>query len=246
MNNLCSKNIVITGASRGIGRAIALAFAQPGNNIIINCVKNAEKLNEVKEEITKNGANCLTFTGDISNIDDTHKMFELMHDNFGTTDILINNAGISVIGLFQDMTRTQWDNIINVNLNSVFNCCHFAVPDMIKKHSGKIINISSVWGIAGASCEVAYSSTKGAINAMTKALAKELAPSNIQINAVACGAIDTDMNAFLDEEETACLIDEIPTGRLGKPEEVAAFVKQLCDGNSYLTGQVIKFDGGWI
>lgn len=272
MNSLNQKTIIVTGASRGIGRAIALEFAIPGNNILINCIKNTEKLNEVKEEIIKRGANCLTFVGDVSNFETARMMFNLAHNGFtdggtagntasnlntgaginsdtdtnGHTDILINNAGISVVGLFQDMSRSEWDNIINVNLNSVFNCCHFAVSDMLKKHAGKIINISSVWGVEGASCEVAYSATKGAINSMTKALAKELAPSGIQVNAVACGAIDTDMNAFLNDEEKQCLMEEIPAGRLGRPEEVARFVKQLCEGNSYLTGQVICFDGGWL
>ena len=151
-----------------------------------------------------------------------------------------------MVGLFQDMERSEWDRLIHTNLGSVYNCCHFAIPEMIRQQKGKIINISSVWGVAGASCEVAYSASKGAVNALTRALAKELAPSNIQVNAVACGAIDTDMNAFLTEEDRALLIEEIPAGRLGIPAEVGTLVKNLCEGNDYLTGQVIQLDGGWI
>ena len=135
---------------------------------------------------------------------------------------------------------------MNTNLTSVFNCCKLAIPDMVAKQAGKIINISSVWGVAGASCEVAYSATKGAVNAFTKALAKELAPSNIQVNAIACGAIDTEMNQWLEEDDLISLIDEIPSGRLGKAEEVADLVYHLGYKNAYLTGQVIGLDGGWI
>ena len=169
-----------------------------------------------------------------------------MKKEFGNVDILINNAGISMIGLFQDMTRDEWERIINTNLGSLYNCCHFAIPDMVKNKCGKIINISSVWGIAGASCEVAYSASKGGVNALTRALAKELAPSNIQVNAIACGAIDTDMNHFLSDDELTSLTDEIPAGRLGTPDEVGNLVRSLCDGSSYLTGQIIQLDGGWI
>ena len=173
-------------------------------------------------------------------------MFDIVNSRFGRVDILINNAGISIVGLFQDMTRAEWDRLMNVNVGSVYNCCHFAVPNMIHNHGGKIINISSVWGVCGASCEVAYSATKGAINSFTKALAKELAPSNIQVNAIACGAINTDMNAFLSEEDMASLIDEIPAQRLGTGEDVAKLILDLTSGNDYLTGQIIQLDGGWI
>ncbi len=161
-------------------------------------------------------------------------------------DVLVNNAGISYIGLLQDMTSDDWDRIVRTNLTSVFNCCRLAIPYMVEKKCGKIINISSVWGVAGASCEVAYSATKGGINAFTKALAKELAPSGIQVNAIACGAIDTEMNHFLNQEELIDLIDEIPAGRLGKAEEVADLAYHLGYKGSYLTGQVIGLDGGWI
>ena len=144
------------------------------------------------------------------------------------------------------MTIDDWNNIMQTNLTSVFNCCKLAIPGMVNAKSGKIINISSVWGNVGASCEVAYSATKGAINAFTKALGKELAPSNIQVNAIACGAIDTQMNHFLSEDDLAELINEIPANRLGQTSEVADLVYQLCQNNEYLNGQVIKLDGAWI
>ena len=159
--------------------------------------------------------------------------------------MLVNNAGIAYIGLLQDMTVSDWQRIVNTNLTSVFNCCKLAIPLMLSARQGKIINISSVWGNVGASCEVAYSATKGGINAFTKALAKELAPSNIQVNAVACGAIDTEMNQWMEEEDLIGLVEDIPAGRLGRAEEVADLVYHLGYKNAYLTGQVIGLDGGW-
>ena len=165
---------------------------------------------------------------------------------FGGVDVLVNNAGISYIGLLQDMSTEDWERMLRTNLTSVFNCCKLAVPYMISQKQGKIVNISSVWGVVGASCETAYSATKGGINALTKALAKELAPSNIQVNAIACGAIDTEMNQWMDEDDLIALVDEIPSGRLGRAEEVADLVYHLGYKESYLTGQVIGLDGGWI
>ena len=240
------KTIVITGASRGIGRAIAIELAGKDTNIVINCVNNVDKLNEVKAIIESKGSECETFAGDMGCFEDVQKMFDLCLQRFGQVDVLINNAGISIVGLFQDMNEDEWHKICNTNIDSVFNCCHFAVKDMMKRHCGTIINISSVWGLYGASCEVAYSATKGAVNAFTRALAKELAPSGIQVNAVACGAIDTEMNGHLSDEDKAELAEEIPAGRFGSPQEVAELVKSLTGMNSYLTGQIITLDGGWI
>ena len=174
---------------------------------------------------------------------DTCKALNL---DFGGVDILINNAGISIIGLFQDLSRADWMRLMDTNVGSVYNCCHFAIPHMVHEKCGKIINISSVWGIAGASCEAAYSASKGAVNALTRALAKELAPSNIQVNAIACGVIDTDMNGFLSVEERTALEAEIPAGRFAQPEEVAEAVLQVIKMPTYLTGQVISMDGGYI
>jgi 3-oxoacyl-[acyl-carrier protein] reductase len=164
---------------------------------------------------------------------------------FGQIDVLVNNAGISHIGLLSDMTVEEWNTIVSVNLTSVFSTCKCIVPSMVQRQSGKIINISSVWGNVGASCEVAYSACKGGMNAFTKALGKELAPSSIQVNAIACGCIDTSMNQCFSAEERDALCDEIPAGRFGQPREVAALALQLATGNDYLTGQVITLDGGW-
>ena len=144
------------------------------------------------------------------------------------------------------MSIEQWDRLLKTNLTAVFLCCRRAIPGMVKKQAGKILNVSSVWGVCGASCEAAYSASKGGVNAMTRALAKELAPSHIQVNAVACGAIDTEMNGFLDAEEKEMLLEEIPAGRMGTPEEAASLLLKLAEAPEYLTGQVIGFDGGWI
>lgn len=244
--NTDKKTIIVTGASRGIGKAIALSLAAPDVNMIISCSKSEDLLIETRDEIIKRGADCTTFVGDMGDYSTVLEMFDIAIGKYGKIDILINNAGIASIGLFQDMTPDEWNNILSINLNSVYNCCHFAVNDMLKHHTGRIINISSVWGLYGASCEVAYSASKGAINSFTKALAKELAPSNIQINAIACGAIDTEMNNHLSPDEMQDLCDEIPAGKFGSPEGVANLVKLILSSDTYLTGQVIQYDGGWI
>lgn len=240
------KTVFVTGSSRGIGKAIALKYAKEGYNVIINCIHRQNELFQIREEILSYGVGCLAFIGDMGNYQTAEELFQMAKEQFDGVDILINNAGVSYVGLFTDMQPEDWNRIITTNLTCVFNCCRLAVPAMVSKHAGKIINISSVWGIVGASCEVAYSASKGAINAFTMALAKELAPSNIQVNAVACGAIETEMNQFLSDEDKEALIEEIPANRFGCTKEVADFVFQLTDGNGYLNGQVIKFDGAWI
>lgn len=241
-----NRTVLITGSSRGIGKAIALKFAREGFNVIINCSRQENELLLLKEEIESYRVPCMSYIGNVGDYDVVANMILQAQQRFGTIDILINNAGISYVGLFTDMDIAKWNEIINTNLTSVFNCTRLVVPDMISRKEGKIINISSIWGSTGASCEVAYSASKGGINAFTKALAKELAPSNIQVNAVACGAIDTRMNHFLCEEELSALIEDIPAGRFGKTEEVADFVYQLAVGNDYINGQIIHMDGAWI
>ena len=243
---MAKKVVLVTGASRGIGKAIAVKFAKKGYNVVISCAHREAELMQAKKEIEGYQVSCLAFVGDMGDISTCETMFQQIKKQFGTLDVLVNNAGISYIGLLQDMTSDDWDRIVRTNLTSVFNCCKLAIPIMLSAEKGKIINISSVWGNVGASCEVAYSATKGGINAFTKALAKELAPSNIQVNAVACGAIDTEMNQWLEEEELISLVEEIPAGRLGRAEEVADLVYHLSYKDSYLTGQVIGLDGGWI
>lgn len=240
------KTILVTGASRGIGKAIAIKYAKKGYNVVINCIQNEVLLLKVKKEIESYQVSCLAFVGDMGDFQAASNLFSEIKKLYGSIDILVNNAGISYVGLLADMSVEDWNKVINNNLTSVFNCCKLAIPDMVAKKHGKIINISSVWGKVGASCEVAYSTTKGGINAFTKAIAKELAPNNIQVNAVACGAIDTEMNDFLDDDEILTLIQEIPAGRLGRVEEVADFVYAITHKNEYLNGQVINLDGGWI
>ena len=243
---MAKKVVLVTGASRGIGKAIAVKFAKKGYNVVISCAHREAELMQAKKEIEGYQVSCLAFLGDMGDMSTCETMFQQIKKQFGTLDVLVNNAGISYIGLLQDMTSDDWDRIVRTNLTSVFNCCKLAIPMMLSAEKGKIINISSVWGNVGASCEVAYSATKGGINAFTKALAKELAPSNIQVNAVACGAIDTEMNQWMEEDDLITLVDEIPAGRLGRAEEVADLVYHLGYKNSYLTGQVIGLDGGWI
>lgn len=240
------KTVFITGSSRGIGKACALTFARNGWNVVINCKNNKQAMDSVEAEIIKSGAACLALQGDVSDYSIVYSFYNKIEETFGSVDVLINNAGISKIGLLQDMKPDEWNEILQTNLSSVYNCSSLAIPMMLSRGHGKIINISSVWGIAGASCEVAYSATKGGINALTQALGKELAPSNIQVNAIACGAIDTEMNQFLSAEEKDCLLDEIPSCRMGRAEEVGELAYSLATGHDYMTSQIIRLDGGWI
>lgn len=242
------KNAIITGASRGIGRSIATLLAANGYNVVINNSKSENELLAVYEEIKKYPIKCGCYTGSLSNPDNALKLLETAHNVFEDepVSILVNNAGIAHVGLLQDMSFDEWNNIVNVNLSSVFYMSKLVIPDMLKESEGKIINISSVWGLCGASCETAYSATKGGINSFTKALGKELAPSNIQVNAIACGAVDTAMNSCFTKEDLDNLCDDIPAGRMAKPDEIAEFTLQLINAPTYLTCEVIKMDGGWI
>lgn len=241
------KTVLITGASRGIGAAIARQFADNGYHIIINCINSKDKLLQLKKELENiYHITCFASVGDIGSEDYVNSLFSEIRTLYGSLDVLVNNAGISMTGLLTDMTLSQWNQIIQTNLTSVFLCSKAAAALMITQHSGCIVNISSVWGNVGASCEVAYSSSKGGVQAFTKALAKELAPSNIQVNAIACGAIDTDMNKHLSDSEINELVHEIPACRMGTPDEVANSVYSLANSPAYLTGQIIALDGAWI
>ena len=241
------KTVLITGASRGIGKAIALRFAAEGYHIFLNANKSINSLENVKELIETNyHTNCTLVPGDVGNPDDVRKIFSTIAATHKGLDVLINNAGIAYMGLLTDMTDEEWDQIIQTNLSSVFYCCRAALPHMISQKKGRIINISSMWGTSGASCEAAYSATKAGVHGLTKALAKELAPSNIQVNAIACGVIDTAMNQQLSEEDKIVLKNEIPASRFGTPEEVAEVVLQLATSPGYLTGQIIGVDGGYL
>ena len=240
---LDGKVAVVTGANTGLGQGMSVALAQAGAKVVGVARRSCE---DTKKLIEADGGEFAEVIADLSDMSAIEVIVNGALAAFGKVDILVNNAGISIIGLFQDMTRDEWDRIMNVNVGSVYNCCHFAIPDMINAKSGRIINISSVWGNAGASCEAAYSATKGAVNSLTKALAKELAPSGICVNAIACGAIDTDMNSFLSDEDKLSLFEEIPAGRMGRPDEAGKLAVMLADAPSYLTGQIITLDGAWI
>ena len=234
------KTAVITGSSRGIGKAIAEEFAKNGYHVILNASKSADELNEAYEEFLSKGYSCEAVLADVSDYEECKKLF------IKTPDVLVNNAGISHIGLFTDMTPESFKHLIDVNLMSAFNCSHIALKTMIKNHCGNIINISSIWGERGASCEVVYSASKGGINSFTKALAKEVGLSGIRVNAISCGVIDTKMNACFEDEEKAALCDEISLARFGKAEEIAKLAYFLAedDKSGYINGEIITADGG--
>ena len=241
------KVALITGASRGIGRETAEVFAKNGFNLALVCRKNADKLKEHVAFLTKEyGIEVHCYFGDVADhafIENIHK--DLTEKN-ALPEIIVNNAGISVVGLLTDLSPKEWSDVINTNLTSVYNTCNVFVPGMVSNKSGRIINISSIWGNVGASCEVAYSASKGGVNSFTRALAKELAPSGISVNAVAFGAIDTEMNAHLSAAEKAAFEEEIPVGRMGTPKEAAAFIYHVATAPEYMTGQIITFDGAYL
>lgn len=241
-----SKTVMITGASHGIGRECAIQFAKEGYRLILNCRQSTDTLEDLATYLRDTyQTSCLVCIGDIGCKEDVRNIFHHAILTYGGIDILINNAGISHVGLLHDMTDEEWHRIFQTNVDSIFYCCREAIPYMLNQQSGRIINISSVWGNIGASMEVAYSATKGAVNSFTKALAKELAPSNIPVNALACGTIDTRMNACFSDEERKALEEEIPAGRYGTTKEAAEVILSLATAPSYLTGQIITLDGGW-
>lgn len=244
---MIKKNVLITGASRGIGRSTALLFADKGFHVFLNCNKSIEELQKVQQEIEQNHPNCSTIvTGNVGNPEDVRSIFREIYSHCNSLDVLVNNAGVAHIGLLMDLTDEEWRRIIDTNLSSVFYCCREAVPKMVSTKSGRIINISSMWGTVGASCEAAYSASKSGIHGLTRALAKELAPSGISVNAIACGVIDTVMNAQLDKTERQELAEEIPAGRFCSPEEIAEVIWQTANTPVYMTGQIIGVDGGYI
>ncbi len=240
-----SKNVLITGASGAIGSATAMEFAKEGYNLFLVCNSRINELDDFADKLS-GSYDIEVFTASID-FADTARAKDKLEDFLGQTtiDILVNNAGISYVGLFQDMNPSTWNNIVNINLNSVYATSSVVIPGMLKKQSGKIINISSVWGNVGASCEVAYSATKGGINSFTKALAKELAISGISVNALSPGLVDTPMNSHLSDEEMNELFEQIPIGRAASPIEIAKCIVKVSEMPSYITGQVITADGGW-
>lgn len=233
--------ILVTGASRGIGREIAKNLAKQGNIVIAN-YNNSE--NQAKS-LLKESENIHIYKADVSKRNEVKQMIEYILNKFKKIDVLINNAGISTYKMFTDITDEDWSNIMNTNLYSAFCVTQEVLPNMIHNKNGSIINISSVWGLVGSSCETAYSVSKAGIDAMTKSLAKELGPSNIRINSIAPGIIDTDMNKNLTKEEIKDIEKDIPLERIGKTLDISKCVQWLIEDN-YTTGQVISINGGWV
>lgn len=239
--NIVNKVVVVTGGSRGIGAEIVKFLAKLDYKVVLNYNKSESYAQDVKKELN----NVEIFKADVSKKEEANALIDFAIKKYGKIDVLINNAGIAQTKLFTEITDEDWKDIIDTNLNSAFYCSREAVKNMIHNKSGLIINISSIWGITGASCEVAYSTSKAAINGFTKALAKELGPSNIRVNAIAPGIINTAMNSYLSEDELKNIKEEIPLEKIGDPVDIAKCVKWLIEDN-YTTGQIISINGGWI
>lgn len=238
------KIAIVTGASRGIGREIARSLARKGIKVIADYNRSEDKAKSLQDELKTEGIEIDIFRADISKREEGHKLVEFAMQKYGKIDILINNAGISEYKLFTDEADEDWNRVINTNLYSVFMMSQEVSKNMILNHNGCIINISSIWGNIGASLEVIYSASKAGVNGLTKALAKELGPSNIRVNAIAPGIMDTDMNRHLSEEEIEQIKNEIPLEKVGIAEDIAKCVEWLVEDN-YTTGQIIGINGGW-
>ena len=236
---------IVTGASRGIGREIAKTLTRAGKQVVANYNKSEQKAKKLKEELKNENMDIDIFKADVSKREEAKALVNYTLNKYGRIDILINNAGISEYKIFTDETDEDWNNVINTNLYSAFVMAQEVIPNMIHNKSGCIINISSIWGMVGASLEVLYSISKAGMDGLTKGLAKELGPSNIRVNSIAPGAIDTDMNADLSTEELKQLEKDTPLGKIGKPEDIAKCVKWLIE-DTFTTGQIISINGGWV
>lgn len=242
-----NKTVIITGASKGIGAATAILFAEKGYNVVINYNNSVESARLLQRSLSENGYNVIALKANVTNRKEVDLMVKETLYRFGSIDVLINNAGISQQSLFTEISEYDWDNMMNVNLKGVFNCTQAVLPYMINKKSGKIINMSSIWGITGGSCEVHYSAAKAGIIGFTKALAKELGPSGITVNCIAPGLIDTNMNANLSVEDLNALVEQTPVGRIGNATEIASTALFLAETVSdFITGQVISPNGGMV
>jgi len=238
------KVVLVTGASRGIGRCIAENLAKNGYIVIANYNKSKQQALKLQNDLKEEGFNIEIFKADVSKKEEVKNMIEYINNKFGSIDILINNAGISKLQMFCDVTDDDWEEMINTNLKSAFYCTQMVLPGMINKKKGCIINISSIWGQVGASCETVYSISKAGLDAMTKSLAKELGPSNIRVNSIAPGVIDTDMNSKIDEEIKRQIKNETPLGKIGKPMDICKCAKWLIE-DEFTTGQIISVNGGY-
>ena len=242
-----SKTVIITGASKGIGAATAILFARKGYNVVINYNNSFESASLLARSLSSRGCSVMTFKADVANKLETDLLIKETIYKFGGVDILVNNAGVSHIGLITDTDDFDVNKIIDVNLKGVFNCCRSVAPTMISQKSGKIINVASMWGEVGASCEVAYSAAKAGVIGLTKALAKELAPSGITVNAVSPGLIETSMNSNISVEDLNQFVNDIPLERMGTADEVASAIYFLASSDAdYITGQVLSVNGGYV
>lgn len=242
------KTVFITGASRGIGAACAIYFAKRGYDVAINYLSNIDKAQEVANAIRDMGQKALLYQGDVADYEKMRTIIEKCTKDLGQIDVVINNAGIAQQKLFTDTTPDEWHRIFSVNVDGIYNVLNCVLPQMINRKSGSVVNVSSMWGICGASCEVAYSASKSAVIGLTKALAQELAPSNIRVNCVAPGLIDTEMNNNLSEEDIRSVIEETPLGKIGTAEDVAKSIFFLADDeySSFTTGQILSPNGGLV
>jgi 3-oxoacyl-[acyl-carrier protein] reductase len=241
------KTVLITGSSRGIGRAMAQVFAWNDYNVVINYVQAEREARELEQKLIKQGCNVFVCRADVTKKEQVTAMIATGEKLFGSIDLLINNAGISQFKLFTEVSEAEWEMMLNTHLKGMFNCCQAVLPQMIRRKKGKIINISSIWGLIGASCEVPYSTAKAGMIGFTKALAKEVGPSGIRVNCIAPGIVKTEMNEGLTESEKKQLREETPLLRFGRPEEIAHLALYLASPEAdFITGQVISPNGGFV
>lgn len=242
-----SKTVLITGASKGIGATMAIMYAEKGYNVVMNYNNSVQSAVLLQKSLKESGYNVIAYKANVKNRMEVELMVKETIYRFGSIDILVNNAGIANQGLFTDLSEQEWNDIIGVNLTGAFNCCQAVLPHMINQKSGSILNISSMWGEVGASCEVAYSASKAAIIGLTKALAKEVGPSGITVNCIAPGLIDTAMNQNLPIDAVAAMLDDTPIGRMGTTSDVAQAALYLTSEEaSFITGQVLGVNGGYV
>lgn len=242
-----SKTVLITGASKGIGAATAILFAEKGYNVVMNYNNSVQSALILQKSLVESGYKVIAYQANVTNRIDVELMVKETVERFGSIDILINNAGVASQGLFTDISDLEWNEVLDVNLNGVFNVTQAVLPYMIRQKSGSIINISSMWGQVGASCEVAYSAAKAGVIGLTKALAKEVGPSGVRVNCIAPGLIETGMNQELTLEDVAAIVEETPLGRIGSTNDVASSALFLAsDESSFVTGQVLGVNGGYI
>ena len=240
-----AKTIIVTGGSKGIGAGIVKLLAEEDNNIVLNYNRSEENAKKIQKECTDLGKNVEIFKADVTKREEVRRLVEFAIQKYKKIDVLINNAGISQSKLFTEVTDEEWRYVIDNNLTSVFYMSQEVVPHMIQQQSGCIINISSIWGMVGSSCESVYSVSKAGVDGLTKALAKELGPSHIRVNSIAPGLIDTQMNQDLSKEVLEEIKEEIPLGKIGMPEDIAKCVKWLIE-DEFTTGQIISINGGWV